>query len=189
LKLTGLGNNATIEKDKGFRIVSCADAPSERVRWIRENRPNGSRQRRTHEQKNKKADRPLGCLDARAGTVGDRNRPVGEFRRRKLRDKYEGYDLDTDVGSISREGTYTGYLRDHAGAACPTYSVPVELSAPTAMTGAELCTYEGKDSVLVSQEESSVTYTVDVPEAGWYTLRFVYCSVALARALMPSAAF
>ena len=94
------------------------------------------------------------------------------------RDKYEGYDLDTDVGSISREGTYTGYLRDHAGAACPTYSVPVELSAPTAMTGAELCTYEGKDSVLVSQEESSVTYTVDVPEAGWYTLRFVYCSVA-----------
>ena len=94
------------------------------------------------------------------------------------REKYDGFDLDSDVGDISREGTYTGYLRENEDAGYPECRVEVDLTAPAQMSGAAICTYEGRENVLLAQEESEVTYELDVPEDGWYRLRFLYCAVA-----------
>lgn len=93
------------------------------------------------------------------------------------REKYEGFDLETDVGEISRDGSYTAYLRAHEDAACPENGVQVALENATELNGAELCDYEGKEGVLLAQEDSTVTYEIDVPESGWYRLRFLYCAV------------
>ena len=93
-------------------------------------------------------------------------------------EKYEGVDLNADVGEISRDGTYAEYLRENSDAAAPQRRLDVALDSPVELSGAEICEYEGRQNVLLAQEDSVVTYELDVPDDGLYRLRFVYCAVA-----------
>ena len=88
-------------------------------------------------------------------------------------EKYEGVDLNADVGEISRDGTYAEYLRENSDAAAPQRRLDVALDSPVELSGAEICEYEGCQNVLLAQEDSVVTYELDVPDDGLYRLRFV----------------
>ena len=90
--------------------------------------------------------------------------------------KYSGVDLDTDEGAIVREGTYTEYLKSHADAAAPQEAISVDVTAPDAASGARTVDAGGK-TVLYTDEESSVSWNVSVPKAGFYNLYFGYIPV------------
>lgn len=92
-------------------------------------------------------------------------------------DKYAGTDLNTDVVGMEREGTYTGYLNAHANAAYSTQSVEVDLFEYTASGSGEVkkvTQYEGVDEALYTEAGSYVTWTVDVPAAGYYNVYMEY---------------
>ena len=84
-----------------------------------------------------------------------------------FRDKYEGTDLTTDVSGIGRSNTYDAYLASFAGEAAVREKVPVDLSA-----------FEGdaelRENGLYEPEDSEVTWTVNVPQAGLYNIRMDY---------------
>lgn len=90
--------------------------------------------------------------------------------------KYAGVDLDSDVGDISRDGTYAGYLQQYPDAAAPNASVRISVTAPTEMEGAELKTHEGAQ-VLYTGEGSRVTWEFEVHEAGFYNIMVEYHNV------------
>lgn len=92
-------------------------------------------------------------------------------------DKYAGADLSTDVAGMEREGTYTGYLNAHAGAAYSTQSVEVDLFDYTASGNGEVkkvTQYEGVDEALYTETGSYVSWVVDVPETGYYNVYMEY---------------
>lgn len=91
--------------------------------------------------------------------------------------KYKGYDLSTDIGGIIRENTYTDYLASHPDGDCPALEIPLELSSPVSSEGTSLCSYHGAENVLMTEEKSTVTFRVDIPQTGWYCLSFEYCPV------------
>ncbi len=85
--------------------------------------------------------------------------------------KYEGVDLTHDVEGLEREGTYAGYLDIYAGAATPSVDVDVDIYDYKAEGDVSVYTdYEGEEKALFANTESSVTFTVEVPEAGFYNL-------------------
>lgn len=94
--------------------------------------------------------------------------------------KYAGVDLHTDVGEIHRENTYSQYLFDHSQASYPQETIAVDLLNYSDALGAEVVEdpieQSGKN-VLLTQETGTVTWTVDVPTAGFYGLAFEYCPV------------
>ncbi len=89
-------------------------------------------------------------------------------------DKYEGVDLSSDVAGMERVGTYTGYLHDHAGE---------EVSADTEFD-VDIFDYQAEGDVSVNEEfgqkglftgsESAVTFKINAPKAGLYTLHTEY---------------
>ena len=90
-------------------------------------------------------------------------------------DKYAGVDLTTDVAGMERTGTYTGYLNAHADAATPAGSIPVDLEHFTADGDVHAVEdLEGEAHALYTETGSTVTFTVDVPEAGFYRLHTRY---------------
>ena len=91
-------------------------------------------------------------------------------------EKYEDADLTTDVTGIGRENTYDGYLLAHADAPQSTHSVAVDLSVFEGE--GELRTDEAGVPCVFAGDNSSVTFTVDVPEAGMYSLLLDYMAVA-----------
>ena len=90
-------------------------------------------------------------------------------------EKYDGVDLSTDVEGMEREGTYTGYLNEHADAAHPDQSAEVDLYDYEAEGGVEVYSdYEGEEKALFTDTNSMVTWKVDVPEAGFYNICMEY---------------
>ena len=90
-------------------------------------------------------------------------------------DKYAGVDLVHDVEGLEREGTYAGYLDAHADAASPAVDVDVDIYSYTSEGDVSVYTdYEGEEKALFAASESSVTFKVDVPEAGYYNLFVEY---------------
>ncbi len=90
-------------------------------------------------------------------------------------EKYAGTDLSMEIAGMEREGTYTGYLRDHAGAADASESRDVDLFAYTSTGDVEIEeNYEGAGKVLFTGTGSGVTWEVDVPESGFYNLYIEY---------------
>ena len=90
-------------------------------------------------------------------------------------EKYAGTDLSMEIAGMEREGTYTGYLSDHAGAADASESRDVDLFAYTATGDVEIEeNYEGAGKVLFTGTGSVVTWEVDVPESGFYNLYIEY---------------
>ena len=100
-------------------------------------------------------------------------RPVATFNH-----KYEGVDLSADVGVAQRQGTYNGYLNDHADAAYPQKDVEVDLFTYTAEGDVEVQQgYEGADKALITRDGSKVTWEVEVPESGFYNLYMEYLAM------------
>ena len=98
--------------------------------------------------------------------------------RRKVADfheKYEGADLSAEVEGAERIGTYEKYLLSHEGAAYPSEDIEVDLYNYTAdgnVTVEE--NYEGVEKALFTDTHSVVTWTVNIPEEGFYNLYMEY---------------
>lgn len=94
-------------------------------------------------------------------------------------DKYAGYDLDSDVQGVSREGTYAKYLQMYGEEAKPSASIEVDLFDYTDASGVSVENdYEGEAKVLVTEDTSSVTWQVEVPESGLYNMYIEYYPIA-----------
>ena len=82
-------------------------------------------------------------------------------------DKYAGVDLSTDVSGIGRSNTYDAYKAAFADEAPVKEEVPVDV-----------LTFEGGGEVrnegLFMPDESEITWTVTVPQAGLYNIRLEY---------------
>ena len=91
-------------------------------------------------------------------------------------EKYEGYDLTSDVTGLEREGTYTGYLHEHEGATYPGKTVDIDIFDYTAEGGdvEVVANYHDEAQVLFTDTESVVTFDVNVPESGYYYLKMDY---------------
>ena len=91
-------------------------------------------------------------------------------------EKYEGHNLDIDVTGAVRTGTYSGYLRDHASASTPRTDVEVGLyDYATEVGKAEVVSnYSGESQALLTDAGSTVTWKVDVPQAGFYNIYMEY---------------
>lgn len=92
-----------------------------------------------------------------------------------FRGKYEGYDLSKDVVGMEREGTYDKYLLAHEGTAYPDQALEVDLFAyKEAEDVEEYRDYYGESRVLYTGSDSSVTWTVNVPQSGFYNMYIEY---------------
>ncbi len=95
------------------------------------------------------------------------SRSAENFRR-----KYEGQDLSTDIGGISRSDTYSKYVADHAG---PDYAgEAITAGDITSFTGGgEAVSEDGVDCVLI-REGDVTTWKFNVPQTGFYHIRLRY---------------
>lgn len=90
-------------------------------------------------------------------------------------EKYAGTDFSVDVAGMEREGTYTGYLNDHANAVDASDSADVDLFTYTSTGDVEVKeNYEGVEKALFTGIGSLVTWEVEVPESGYYNLYIEY---------------
>ena len=88
-----------------------------------------------------------------------------------FKDKYEGADLSTDVTGIGRSNTYGAYVAQYADLPKATEEVKVDLG-----------TFEGEGGKtcadgIMTDDESVLTWKVDVPKAGLYNIRLDYLTV------------
>ena len=98
-------------------------------------------------------------------------RPVENFQ-----EKYAGVNLEQDIAGVERDGTYAKYLSAHADATKPQAEVDIDLFAYDVEEGeASVVTdFYGVDKALSTESDSMVTFTVDVPESGFYNIYLEY---------------
>ena len=90
-------------------------------------------------------------------------------------DKYAGVDLTADVTGMEREGTYSGYLNDHADAVYSDQSAEIDLFDYEAEGDVTVYQdYEGAEKALYTGSGSVVTWHVNVPEDGFYNIFMEY---------------
>lgn len=93
-------------------------------------------------------------------------------------EKYAGVDLTVDAGGVGREGTYQKYQLAHENATYPKNNVDVDLMSYSQSEDAEVYqNYFGESSALYTGADSSVTWNVNIPEAGLYNLYLEYIPV------------
>lgn len=95
---------------------------------------------------------------------------------KNFKDKYEGYDLTTNSGVVSSTKTYNDYLMEHASAKNAKSTVDVDIFAWNAdkSYGTRIeQSLHGKKAV-VTEDRSSVTWNVEVPESGFYNISVEY---------------
>ncbi len=101
------------------------------------------------------------------------------FPEKNYHEKYDNYDLSTNIGTVSTTRTYAEYLKEHSAAKNPKSKVEVAVldfdSSKSNGTRVEK-NYKGKD-VVITEEDSSVTWKVDVPEAGFYNINIEYIAI------------
>ena len=98
---------------------------------------------------------------------------------KSYKDKYEGFDLMTTSGMTSTTKTYSEYCEQHKSARNPSASVAVDIlnfDASSSYGTTSEADYYGKD-VVVTEDRSSVTWSVDVPEAGFYNISMEYIAI------------
>ena len=101
------------------------------------------------------------------------------FPEKDFHSKYENYDLSTNIGNVSLAKTYNEYLNEHSSAKNVKSEVSVDVLNfdKSNSFGAQVKkNYEGKD-VVFTEEKSSVTWKVDVPESGFYNINLEYIAV------------
>jgi len=90
-------------------------------------------------------------------------------------DKYEGIDLNKDVVGLERTGTYKGYLKEHSDAKEPQKTIDVDLYSYEGDGNISVYTnFHNETKCLFTDAESVVTYTINVPEAGFYNVYMEY---------------
>ncbi len=100
------------------------------------------------------------------------------FHEDDFHEKYAGYDLNADVEGTGREGTYTIYLGEHQGAACPMQIVDIPVVEYVSGTDAEVyANYEGVQNVLYTGVDSEVSWELEIPETGFYNIYMEYMTV------------
>lgn len=93
-------------------------------------------------------------------------------------DKYEGVDLTVEANGLNREGAYSEYLAGYQDAGFPEKEVPVDVCDYISGENVEVYSgYEGADSALYTASDSTVTWKVNVPEAGFYNIYLEYMTV------------
>ena len=90
-------------------------------------------------------------------------------------EKYEGADLTEEVTGLERGDTYDAYLQAHLDAAMGAEVVPVDV---TAFEGDGELRDEDGSACVYTPDSSTVTWTVDVPQAGFYNILLDYKTVA-----------
>ena len=85
-----------------------------------------------------------------------------------FKDKYEGVNLSTDVTGIGRSNTYDAYVAQYADLPAVTETVEVDLASFEGK-GGSVCA----DGVM-TEDESDLTWKVEVPKAGLYNIRLEY---------------
>lgn len=104
------------------------------------------------------------------GFYGSNHRKNADFS-----DKYKDMDLSTDVAGLGRTGTYQEYLAAHADAACPKEDIEIDLMSYDSAEDTEVYKdFEGEKEALYTGDASSVTWSVEVPEAGFYNVSLEY---------------
>lgn len=104
-------------------------------------------------------------------------------------EKYEGYDLTADAEMTKRKGTYAEYLRMHEDIT-PDCSVAIDLHSYVEGTNVSVNNeYEDGQNALFTGEKSSVTWEIEVQEAGWYCLRMEYMTVPSKGVMMERAVY
>ncbi|MCR4580477.1 MAG: extracellular solute-binding protein [Treponema sp.] len=98
---------------------------------------------------------------------------------KNFKEKYDGFDLDTSVGATSATKTYTEYCNEHKNAKMPSVTVDVDVlnfdSSVSSGSHVENA-FHGKD-VVITEDRSSVTWSVDVPESGFYNISMEYIAI------------
>lgn len=89
-------------------------------------------------------------------------------------EKYEGADLSAEIEGLDRSGTYDAYLQAHADAGTGPEVVPVDISAFEG--DGELRREDGAPCVY-TPDGATVTWTADVPVAGFYNILLDYKTV------------
>ena len=89
-------------------------------------------------------------------------------------EKYEGVDLTAEVTGLGRGDTYDGYLLAHADAGNGDQEIAVDLLS---FEGDGEIRREGGVDGVYTPDGSTVTWTVDVPSAGFYNVRLDYLTV------------
>ena len=98
---------------------------------------------------------------------------------KSYKEKYEGFDLMTTSGMTSAAKTYSEYCEQHKAARNPSVSVAVDIQdfdASSSYGTRFEADYYGKD-VVVTEDRSSVTWSVDIPEAGFYNISMEYICI------------
>ena len=97
-------------------------------------------------------------------------RPVKNYS-----EKYAGTNLDVDVEGMERTGTYKQYLLEHVNAAKPSTAVDINVS--DYQSEGSVSAYNGEKAVagsVLTDINSTITWTVNVPEAGFYNIYLEY---------------
>lgn len=98
-------------------------------------------------------------------------------------EKYDGFDLSTSIGVTSSAKTYADYRLEHKNARMPAVKVDVDILDfdKDESTGTSIeSSFDGKDCVLTG-DRSSVTWYVDVPQAGFYNISMKYMGTEKSR--------
>ena len=85
-----------------------------------------------------------------------------------FKDKYEGVNLSSDVTGIGRSNTYDSYVAQYADMPAVTETIEVDLASFEGK-GGSICA----DGVM-TEDESDLTWKVEVPKAGLYNIRLEY---------------
>lgn len=88
--------------------------------------------------------------------------------------KYEGADLTEEVSGLERGDTYDAYLQAHSDAPDGETAVSVDIAA---FEGDGEIRQEDGSPCVYTPDGSMVTWTVDVPQAGFYNLLMDYKTV------------
>ena len=99
-------------------------------------------------------------------------RPVKNYN-----DKYAGTNLDVDVEGMERSGTYKQYVMQHANAAKPSQAIDINLADYRSEGAGAISVYNGEKAVagsLLTEIQSKATWTVNVPQAGFYNVYMEY---------------
>lgn len=91
--------------------------------------------------------------------------------------KYDGYNLNEDKKGVSRENTYRSYLSRYADKAFPSEDIPVDIFDydKSCSEGVSVKNnYKGSKKALYTEDGSSVTWIIDVPQEGLYNILIDY---------------
>lgn len=99
------------------------------------------------------------------------NRPAPDNHK-----KYAGANLEDDIETTMREGTYDGYLNAHKDASRPQTDVVIDVTKYSSdSVGVSVKNnYNGYGKALFTDTESDVTWSFDVKEAGFYNINIIY---------------